>query len=61
MVSIGAKIKQLRGLCGKPETSVWIEGFINSVVDKTGNGDDTSMLTGKQVTVIENEWQRNFA
>lgn len=61
MVSIGTKIKQLEGLCGKPDTSVWIEGFINSVVRKTDHGTDTSMLTDKQITVIENEWKRHFA
>lgn len=61
MVSIGTKIQQLEGLCGKPDTSVWIEGFINKVVRITDHGKDTSVLTDKQINVIDNEWQRHFA
>lgn len=61
MVSIGTKIKQLAALRGTKDISVWIEGFLNGIVDKTGNGDDTSMLTGKQIDVIEKEWARHFA
>ena len=61
MVSIGTKIKQLRGLCGMPDTSIWVEGFINGIVDKTRNGEDTSMLTSKQIAVVESEWARHFS
>jgi hypothetical protein len=61
MVSTGTKIKQLAGLCGTPDVSVWIEGFINGIVRKTQNGADTSMLTDKQIDVIEAEWRKHFA
>lgn len=61
MVSTGTKIKQLAGLCGTADISVWIEGFINGIVRKTDNGADTSMLTEKQLEVIETEWSRHFA
>ena len=61
MVSIGTKIKQLNGLCGTSDFSVWIEGFVNGIVRKTENGRDTSMLTAKQIDVIESEWKRHFA
>lgn len=61
MVSIGTKIKQLSGLRGTADVSIWIEGFINGIVRKTENGADTSMLTAKQIDVIEAEWSRHFA
>ncbi len=61
MVSTGTKIKQLAGLCGTSDISVWIEGFINGIVRKTDNGADTSTLTAKQLDVIESEWSRHFA
>ena len=61
MVSIGTKIKQLSGLLGTNDCSMWIQGFLNGVIKKTSNGDDTSMLTSKQLSVIESEWQRHFS
>ncbi len=61
MISIGTKIQQLAGLCGTADVSVWIEGFINGIVRKTENGRDTTMLTEKQINVIEAEWKRHFA
>ena len=61
MVSIGTKIKQLSGLRGTNDCSVWIQGFINGIVEKTKDGEDTSMLTEKQIGVVEAEWKRHFA
>lgn len=59
MKSVGEKLKELEALykSGEGELSEWEEGFITSVTRYVKNrGDDTTVLSGKQVDKIEQLW-----
>lgn len=60
MKSLGAMIKQLHGMVGTDDLSEWESGFVQSVYDQTGEGKDTAYLSGKQVTAINDIYQRHF-
>lgn len=61
MKSIGQKIKQLEGLLGTSDLTDWESGFVESVLERTKKGDDTTRLSEKQVNTVENIWRRFFA
>ena len=58
-VSIGTMVKQLEGMLGTRDLSIWERGFVDSVVEQTRDG--TTNLSDKQVTVVERIWQKHFA
>lgn len=60
-VSIGAKIKQLAGLIGTKDVTDWEDEFLSDVVGRTAEGDRTSMLSEKQIEVIDRLYRKNFA
>lgn len=59
--SIGAMVKQINGLAGTREVSAWESDFITNIAERTDNGRDTTVLTGKQVEIVERIYQKNFA
>lgn len=61
MKTIGQKIKQIDGLRGTRDITAWQEGFIASIVARTGGGERTTMLTEKQIKTIEGIYDRHFA
>lgn len=61
MVSIGTKLQQLDGLRGTPYLNMWVEGFLVRIMKVTDGGKNTTMLTSKQIEVIEDNWRRHFA
>lgn len=61
LVSIGTKIKQIVALTGTKDVNDWEDRFLQSVGQKTGDGEHTTALTDKQVDVIERIWERHFA
>lgn len=61
MASINAMVKKVAGLADTKDVSDWENQFIKSVVEKTGDGRDTSMLTEKQVDVLEQLHDKHFA
>lgn len=58
--SIGVMIKRISGLSGTKDVTEWEDGFIESIVSKTNNGQDTTRLTEKQVEVIERIHGKHF-
>lgn len=61
MKSVGAKVKQLAGLLGTRDVTEWEDGFIQSIVARTNEGEDTSRLSGPQLDTIERMWSKHFA
>lgn len=61
MKTLGQKVMQIEGLLGTKDISEWQEDFIQSVVDRTQSGKFTSMLSTKQIDVIEQIYNRHFA
>lgn len=61
MKSLGQKIKQLDGLIGTKDVTDWESEFLQSVVDRSNCGNDTTRLTHKQVEVAERIYAKHFA
>lgn len=59
-VSIGTMVKTIDGLRGTKDVSSWEDEFIASVVDRTNNGANTTMLSEKQVSVVERIYNKHF-
>lgn len=60
VVSTGTKIKQCEALQVADIGQV-AHRFIANMVLRTDGGKDTTMLTGPQVTWIDDLWERHFA
>ena len=61
MKSLGQKIQQLDGLRGTSDITAWEESFIESIIEKTGNGHHTMSLTEKQIDTVERLHGKHFA
>jgi len=61
MVSIATKIRQIHGLAGSTDVSVWENEFIESIWEKTNQGDRTTGLSEKQVDAIDRIWGKHFS
>jgi hypothetical protein len=61
MKSLGQKIKQCGGLIGTPDVSEWEGNFLESVLERSGDGADTTRLSEKQVEVVERIYSKHFA
>jgi hypothetical protein len=60
MKSLGAMIQQLHGMVGTDDLTEWESGFVESVYDQSGEGKDTTYLSGKQVATINDIYQKHF-
>lgn len=61
MTSLGSMVRQLAGLVGTNDASPWERTFISSLVTRTENGKDTTMLTDNQVEKLTEVWEKHFA
>ena len=61
MASLNAMVKQCSGMLGTNDLSQWEGDFIASLVDQTKNGDNTTSLTEKQITVLERIFKKHFS
>lgn len=61
MTSINTMVKRISGLAGTNDVSDWEDDFILSIVEQTDEGDNTTSLTEKQITVIERIFRKNFS
>jgi hypothetical protein len=59
--SLAQKIKQCEGLIGTSDLSAWEAEFMQSVVDRSSGGADTTRLSAKQVEVVERIFGKHFA
>jgi len=60
-VSIGTMIKRLSGLHGIRDISKWEDDFIGSMVARTKNGEQTTVLFPNEVSKIEEIHNKHFA
>jgi len=60
MTAINTMVKRVAGLADTKDVSNWENQFIKSVVEKTGNGNNTSTLTEKQIDVLERLHDKHF-
>lgn len=61
MTAINTMVKRISGLAGTRDVNEWEDDFIQSIVEQTDDGDDTSSLTEKQINVIERIFRKHFA
>lgn len=61
MASLNNMVKQCSGMLGTNDLSPWEGDFIASLVDQTKNGDNTTSLTEKQITVLERIFKKHFS
>jgi hypothetical protein len=60
-ISIGTQIKQLSGLVGTDDLTIWEQNFVTDISEKTQEGIITGTLTTNQVTTIERIYEKHFA
>lgn len=62
MKSIGKMIERINGLTGTEDLSIWEEQFVSSVFELyKKNNMSTSLITEKQVDIIERIFNKHFA
>lgn len=61
MASINTMVKQCAGLVGTRDVTPWEDKFLADICERTNDGDNTSMLTEKQVESLERIWRKHFA
>lgn len=59
-VSIGTMVKKITGLQGTGDLTDWEEEFVESIADRSRNGEDTQMLSPKQVEIIERIYNKHY-
>ena len=60
MTTLNTMVKQCTGLLGTGDLKPHEESFIGNVRDITKGGDDTRPLTEKQITWLEDLYDRHF-
>lgn len=61
MASLNTMVKQCSGLIGTKDLSDFEEDFMTSICAKTNDGDNTTSLTEKQITVLERIFKKHFS
>ena len=61
MTTLNTMVKRVSGLIDTKDLSDWEDSFIQSIVEKTKNGDNTTSLTEKQIDVLERIHNKHFA
>jgi len=61
MTSLNTMVKKCAGLVDTTDVSDWENQFLKSVIEKTGEGNNTTSLTEKQIDVLERIYGKNFA
>ncbi len=61
MASLNTQVKKCAGLVDTTDVSDWENEFLQSVVEQTGQGDNTSSLSEKQVICLERIYRKHFA
>lgn len=61
MKSVNQKIKSLAGLIGTKDVTQWEDGFIESIVQQTNDGEYTTSLTPRQIETLDKLHAKHFA
>lgn len=61
MTSLNTMVKRCSGLIDTNDVSDWESDFLQSIVERTNEGDNTTSLTEKQIDVLERIFNKHFA
>ena len=59
-VSLGAMLRQMAGIVDTRDVSDWENRFLKNVLERTGQGMRTSILTSDQAEKVEEIYGRHF-
>lgn len=60
-VSIGSMIKSVAGMIGTGDLSTWEQSFVRSIAERSNQGTDTSLLSDKQVEIVDSIFRKHFS
>lgn len=60
MASLNTMVKRVSGMTDTTDLSTWENDFVKSIVEKTGDGNNTTSLTEKQIDVLEKIHNKHF-
>lgn len=61
MTSLNTMVKRCSGLLDTNDLSDYETDFVASIMERTDDGENTSMLTEKQIDVLERIFKKHFA
>ena len=61
MTSLRTMIQRLSGLLGTQDLTDWEQQFVRDLAERTGDGEDTRLVSPKQAAVLEKLFDRHFA
>lgn len=61
MTSLNTMVKRCSGLIDTNDVSDWESDFLQSIVERTNEGDNTTSLTEKQIDVLERIFNKHFS
>lgn len=61
MTSLNTQVKRISGLLDTKDLSDWESDFVQSIVERTNDGDNTSSLTEKQIECLERIHNKHFS
>jgi hypothetical protein len=61
MTSLNTMVKRCSGLVDTKDVNSFENAFIKSIIEKTSAGDNTTMLTERQISVLETIFNKHFA
>lgn len=61
MTSLNTMVKRCSGLIDTNDVSDWESDFLQSIIERTNEGDNTTSLTEKQIDVLERIFNKHFA
>jgi hypothetical protein len=61
MTTLNTMVKRISGLLDTNDLSDWESDFVQSIVERTHDGDNTTSLTEKQIDVLERIHNQHFS
>ncbi len=60
MTSLNTMVRKCAGLVGTKDVTPWEDQFLQSLLEKTAQGDNTTSLTEKQIDVLQRLHSKHF-
>lgn len=61
MTTINTMVKRCMGLIDTTDVSDWESDFLQTIAERTRDGDDTSRLTERQIDVLDRIFRKHFS
>jgi hypothetical protein len=61
MKSLNQMLQQISGMVGTDNLTAWEQEFVQSCLERTKDGADMRMISGRQAEIIERIFNKHFA